>query len=360
AHAEDDAGQLSNVRRIGHALPLTVHLRTHANDEAWSLLSHRLLGADVAPLRVGFACLGPKRDNFRLESKRRVYRWVPPRHEPFPGIRDADSLGAFFGVEYADQDVLRRTHAAAVERDVDLLIYPELCFGETAELQVRRDFVASPRRSRPQLLVLGSRHVADDGARRRNSLAALGRTGALQGAASQFAHDKIGTFGFRDGSCYYVEDISRSRRLTALDVEGLQIVMLICKDVLQQTTLDTIAALAPQRLIVVAMSDKTEEFVHHFCEFAARYNTTTFFSCFSAAGETTAGVFGPGKHFTAVLLKNAAASRPAASPTPFPGSIRVDPQTVDRPCLAVIELPVEARGDDALGHSHSWFEISHV
>ncbi|MFO0820735.1 MAG: hypothetical protein U1A77_22495 [Pirellulales bacterium] len=251
-------------------------------------------------------------------------------------------------------NVLNR--AQAFKTPLDILIYPELAFSEASEQQVREEL---KQPGSPSVVVLGSRHLMTNEGRVNRLHAICHDTSCTR----EFIHDKIGAFGFApEGKSsqeakskdYLFEDIQRSNELNHLLVDGLPISFVICKDVLQESVLESLYALRIRRLIVVALSDKTEDFIHHLSELAIRCNTTSFFSNFTPAGQVTAGVFTPGRNSTAILLRNSGGETDVKARE----SICENVERVTQPCLATIQLPV-IRNDQRM-RSRKWYEIHPV
>lgn len=354
AHMDDDPGQLTCLRRHRKtALPVTMSFGFQSREVERLLL-------DKKDLVVGFACLGAM-DSYRLRSEvagsaTHVIEDMQVRHtlsgelqERLPEHGGAQALGRFSGVEYGRQDVLQKIFQAACGR-VDVLIFPELSLSKDTEQAILQQLKSPDCVDPPKVVFLGSRHIniASRGSEIRNRLSAAGSV-----IPDVLTHDKIGTFGFlHSDKCYYIEDIHRPRNLTVFNARGKPVAFLICKDILQSSVLDTLMAMSVRQLVVVAMSQKTEEFVQHLEEFSVRNNTRTFFSCFAPAGEVTAGVFAPVKNAAAILVRNAplppadgSSSRPTEQSTSGTASHMDDAKAsfaseIDGPALAWIRLPV--------------------
>lgn len=353
--SDDHPGHLLHVRRI--KVPLGVQLRINSNRRTSSIALTRFVdpqrqaetarsGVTSAPAqvptsgfsrRIGFVCLGPSQRNFA--DTHRILDLSLPQHTYSPGEQHPEDawtrgpsiagLRQFRHVHWKghQKSFLELVLQAAQREQVDLLLLPELTLTSTAERFLRRRLreltPAEPRY--PSLVIAGSRHVesssdASSGPpipRWRNRLiafAASDRNTLADSNSMSLEHDKIGTFLFPDQDRYnVVEAIERPRHLRVYLCDGVLTCCLICKDVLQSSVLDSLQAAGVRRLIVVAMSQRVDEFAFHLSELAIRSNTHSWLICASVSGQITAGIFGPGLRQTAVLLRN-------GSPTSFSSS----------------------------------------
>ncbi|MEZ5942890.1 MAG: hypothetical protein R3C18_15975 [Planctomycetaceae bacterium] len=326
AKFEDDVGQLPSFR-IYKTLPLPV---TISIDESAQDLEAIISSA----CHVGFACLGALSvDAFTVGNFNRSPLRLPSGCV-LAETKKATGVGQFLDVAYKDQGALINLFDIACQHRVDVLIYPELSLDSQTEQQLIHA-MRSRQGDYPKVVVLGSRHIKVNSSRTRNRLTAIG-----YGLAANpcFVHDKIGTFGVlgshlspsADDETYYYEGIERPRELTLLNNLGSPVGFLICKDVLQQSVLDTISRMSVRHLIVVAMSPKTEAFDHHLSQLSVRTNTRTLFSCYASEGGIVAAVYAPATGFPVTLVQDNRLvdfrGAPISSTTPF---------------LATISLPLE-------------------
>lgn len=362
ARSDDLPGQLTHVKML--TADTTVNLSLVLNE----LLEHDLAQVTspiAGRLRVGFACLGSKDErDYDINEKDGPYPFSEWLNERLLEDPKADALGSFFGVSYRDGKRLCSILETANSNDVNILIYPELAFNENSVRIVRERYSALARDGTPlNVVILGSQHIAlptatSEGGtvvERRNRLTIATSTQSRDPnlTHTEFTHDKIGTFSYVDNKTQicHIEGIQRSRDLRALLVQGSVVCFLICKDILQASVLDALLLLSPRRLIVVAMSDRTDDFAYHLAELAARCNTISFLCCYAPTHEVTVGIFGPGKQVTALLLRNAAPGLANGSPQPpflLPRSLSVEhPQPVLAPSLAWIDMPLPRQERDA-------------
>lgn len=287
--------------------------------------------------RIGIACLGPCDSSFQkshqLERDQQYSFQLDETPPELHGSREPRGVKTFHSVFYRDQEKALELIELASRENVDLLLFPELTFDERGENRVR-DFVL--KHKFPKLVVAGSRHV-NDGAGRRNELRvfAAGDPELQAPHGTSLRHTKIGTFHFQDNDDYIAfEDVHRGQELKVYLCGGQLTTFAICKDLLTSRVGEAITPLGIRNLFTVAMSPKTDEFLHRMRAYTATSQTHAWLACASPANQITAAATVPSRNATVVEIRN---RRKAKS-----GNKKRHKSLgfVDKPSLVVLHYPV--------------------
>lgn len=148
--------------------------------------------------------------------------------------------------------VLGRVLDAAEAEAISVLVLPELCIDAYGQEVVER-WCQRPAR-KLDVLAAGSRHLEEAGVRRN-------RATVFVRNAPPFTHDKFTPFIMRKGETEVREDIATApARITIHYSEGWSVVVLVCKDLLDERVAPLLEQLRVRLVLVPAFSERTAPF----------------------------------------------------------------------------------------------------
>lgn len=175
-------------------------------------------------------------------------------------LPDPDPDGRFFGVtprnSHRQSARVSKLLQKAAELGANVVVFPELTMDESAWRRLEEEFRAGDDGAPPILLVAGSRHLEDQGARRNLSV------GWVKGFSGSFDAQKFWPYKYREGETIVTEGIHREKRarVSILSTGSWACSIAICRDLLDQDRADLMVRLGINLLLVPAMSPKLGTF----------------------------------------------------------------------------------------------------
>lgn len=193
---------------------------------------------------------------------------------PLPETRDAQIAA------------MRRVASAASTAGVHVLVFPELCLDRVgAEELFKHVEGLDPR---PELVVLGSFHWQDE-SNRRNTAQAF-----CSGTTELLSHHKMTRFSYRDPDdrVTYTEDIRPGDTLHVFVSTDWSLVLLICRDFLDQSIGTLVERLRPTFLCIPSFTDPSNAFIDAVGALTARAQSVAVFANGPIPSDRVVGAFG--------------------------------------------------------------------
>ncbi len=173
---------------------------------------------------------------------------------------------------YVNADDLVRLLHNASDSGATVIVFPELCASKAGIDRIEGAIRGLGPSSPVQLVIAGTSHIID-GTRRTNTQYVYFRT--EDDVFGPGPNNKMSIFQFQDHERKrFVEDIDRNRKLTLLMTSAaVPIATLICKDVIEQSIVDTLRRLGVRYVFVSSMSKETTEIRINLAHLAITNNT---------------------------------------------------------------------------------------